>query len=146
MTNIARVKVRYAETDQMGVVYYGNYFIWMEIGRTELLKESGISYKEIEDQGFFLPVSKAYAKYVAPSYYDDDISVHSTLTVMKGARLRIDYKIFRSDENRDNKLVCSGFTEHAFQSSKTGRIVSVPDFFINKARVPINYTDYMTKI
>lgn len=142
MTNISRLKVRYAETDQMGVVYYANYFVWMEIGRTNLLREAGLTYKELEKSGVILPVAKACAKYVASSYYDDDIAVHSTVTVLSGPRIRIDYRIYREDD----KLVCVGYTEHAFMSLETRKVIKCPAELSSKVAIPDNAEDYITKI
>lgn len=141
MTNISRFKVRYAETDQMGIVYYANYFVWMEIGRTNLLRDVGITYKELEKSGVILPVAKAFAKYVASSYYDDDISVHSTVTVLSGPRIRIDYKIYRAEDT----LVCMGYTEHAFMSLETRKVIKCPEELASKVVIPDNVEDFITK-
>jgi acyl-CoA thioester hydrolase len=123
MTNTTSFRVRYAETDQMGVVYYANFFIWMEIGRTNLLRECGVSYRELEEQGIILPVTQAYAKYVSPAHYDDEVSVHTKPAEVRGPRMRIEYEIYRGEQ-----LLCTGFTEHAFLSRETKRIIKVPDF------------------
>lgn len=142
MTNVSRFKVRYAETDQMGVVYYANYFVWMEVGRTNLLRDIGITYKSLEENGTILPVAKAYAKYVAPSHYDDDISVHSTVTKLSGPRIRIDYRIFRNGDI----LVCLGFTEHAFMDLRTRRIVKAPEAVLERIKIPDDVQNYVTTV
>lgn len=142
MTNVSRFKVRYAETDQMGVVYYANYFVWMEIGRTNLLRDTGITYKELESRGVILPVAKAYAKYAASSFYDDEIAVHSTVTNLSGPRIRIDYRIYRND----SELVCTGFTEHAFMSRETRKIIRCPEDLAKKVVVPENAEKYLTRV
>ncbi len=141
MTNKTNIRVRYAETDQMGVVYYANYFIWMEIGRTELLRESGITYKNLEETGVILPVTKAFAKYIAPSFYDDDILIQSAVTKLSGPRIKIDYRLFRNE----NQLICLGFTEHVFISRETRKIVKAPDFLVKNIKIPENAEDYITK-
>lgn len=146
MTNVSRFRVRYAETDQMGVVYYGNYFVWMEIGRTELFRESGLAYSDLEKQGVMMPVSKAFAKYVAPSFYDDTIAVHSTVTRITPSRIRIDYRIFREPAGQDVGLVCAGFTEHAFLSNETRKVIAAPASVADRVRIPANAADLMTHV
>ncbi|MGC8765170.1 MAG: acyl-CoA thioesterase [Brevinematia bacterium] len=130
MEDVSRIRVRYAETDQMGVVYYSNYFIWMEIGRTNLLRNKGLSYKKLEEEGYALPVLKAYAEYLKPAHYDEEIFIHSALTEMKGPKIKIEYRIF----NENNTLLATGYTEHAFISSKTGRVTRPPEAFIRLAK------------
>jgi len=75
--SVSRVRVRYAETDQMAVVYYANYFVWFEVGRTDLLRQSGWSYRELEAEGIGLPVIEAHCEYRQPARYDDELEVHS---------------------------------------------------------------------
>ena len=125
MENVTKFRVRYAETDAMGVVYYGNYFVWMEIGRTSLIRDYGWTYRDMEKAGIGLPVLQAYARYAAPSFYDDEISVHSVITELRGPRIRIDYRIYRME----NEMICEGFTEHAFMSMETRKVVRVPEKF-----------------
>jgi acyl-CoA thioester hydrolase len=146
MTSVSRFRVRYAETDQMGVVYYGNYFVWMEIGRTDLLRELGLPYSEIEKQGVMLPVAKAFAKYVAPSFYDDEISVHSTVTRFTASRIRLDYRIMRDTASEGAQLVCVGYTEHAFISHETRKLIPVPAAIAERVRIPANAEDLMTRV
>ena len=128
MINISQIKVRYAETDQMGVVYYSNYFIWMEVGRTNLLRDYGLTYKNLEESGIMLPVVEAYAKYIAPAYYDDDIYIHSKVTGLTNVKIKIDYEIYRNK----NELVCKGYTVHAFVSVENKKIIKVPKSFQEK--------------
>ena len=123
--DFSKIRVRYAETDQMGVVYYANYFVWMEVGRTNLLRKNGLSYKQLEKDGYALPVLKAYAEYFYPAHYDEEITIHSLLKEMKGPKLKIEYKIL----NAEKKLLASGYTEHAFISSSTGKVVKPPQSF-----------------
>lgn len=141
MTNVSEIRVRYSETDKMGVVYYSNYFVWMEVGRTNLLRDIGLTYKEIEEKGIALPVSKAFAKYIAPAFYDDLITIHSTITSLSSVRIRIDYQIFRED-----RLICTGFTEHAFISMKNRKVMKIPDFFKERVKIPDNFKDYITEM
>ena len=105
----AQVTVRYAETDMMGVVYHGNYLPWFEIGRTTLLKEVGVPYRELEAAGYRLPVLEVTAKYFRPAVYDDVITVVTTLREKPLLRIRLDYEVRRGDE-----LLATGHTVHAF--------------------------------
>lgn len=105
----AQVTVRYAETDMMGVVYHGSYLPWFEIGRTTLLKEVGLPYRKLEEDGFRLPVLEVNAKYFRPAVYDDTLTIVTTLREKPLLRIRLDYEVKRGDE-----LIATGHTVHAF--------------------------------
>jgi acyl-CoA thioester hydrolase len=105
----AQVVVRYAETDMMGVVYHGSYLPWFEIGRTTLLKEMGLPYRQLEAEGYRLPVLEVGAKYFRPALYDDTLTIITTLTDKPLLRIRLDYEVKRDDE-----LLATGYTVHAF--------------------------------
>ena len=105
----AQVVVRYAETDMMGVVYHGSYLPWFEIGRTTLLKEMGLPYRQLEAEGYRLPVLEVGAKYFRPALYDDTITIITTLREKPLLRIRLDYEVKRGEE-----LLATGFTVHAF--------------------------------
>ena len=105
----AQITVRYAETDMMGVVYHGRYLPWFEIGRTTLLKELGLPYRELEAAGYRLPVLEVTAKYFRPAVYDDLITVVTTMREKPLLRIRLDYEVRRGDE-----LLATGHTVHAF--------------------------------
>ena len=132
MTNITKERVRYAETDAMGITHHATYLLWMELGRTALLREAGLPYSKLEKDGIMLPVAKLGVKYLAPTYYDDEISIHSTNTRMTNVKLRIDYKIFRND----TEPVCLGYTEHAIIDSHTRKIVRAPEFLRQAVVIP----------
>ena len=106
----ASIRVRYADTDQMGVVYYSNYFVWFEIGRTEWFRETAWSYLKIETAGIVLPVIEAFCKYHKPARYDEKLTVHTSANLISPARLRFDYKIMR---NSDDVVTAAGHTVHA---------------------------------
>src|SRR5690554_7100244 len=91
------IRVRYSETDQMGYCYYGNYAQYFEVGRVEALRNLGMSYKELEEKGFMLPVSSFSVKYIAPAYYDDLLTITTRIVNLKGVRLYFEYDI-RSEE------------------------------------------------
>jgi len=105
------VRVRYSETDRMGVAYHGHYFVWFEMARTELMRELGCAYRELEDvAGLFFPVIRAGARYLASARYDESLVVRGWLAAVGGARVRFEYDLLRSDEGR---CIAKGFTEHA---------------------------------
>ncbi len=105
----ASITVRYAETDMMGVVYHGSYLPWFEVGRTTLLKELGLSYRQLELDGFRLPVLEVTAKYVRPALYDDELTIVTTMRERPLLRIRLDYEVRRGEE-----LLATGGTVHAF--------------------------------
>ena len=117
------MRVRYAETDQMGVVYYANYFVWFEIGRTDLLRESGWSYRAMEAEGYSLPVVEAHCRYRQPARYDDDLEVRTTGALVSPVRVRFDYDLTRGD---GQALLASGYTVHA-SLNPDGRPRRLPD-------------------
>jgi acyl-CoA thioester hydrolase len=104
------VRVRYAETDRMGVVYYANYLVWFEVGRTAWLRETGWSYREMEIEGVALPVIEAHCVYRQPARYDDEIEIVTRATLMTPVRIRFDYDAVR---RQDGVRVAEGYTIHA---------------------------------
>jgi acyl-CoA thioester hydrolase len=105
-----RVRVRYAETDQMGVVYHANYFVWFEIGRVELLRQRGLNYKQMEaEDGCGIAVVEATARYKAPARYDDELIVETRVVAARGPIVRFGYRILRVE---DGLLLCEGETVH----------------------------------
>ncbi len=111
MGNITTVRVRYKETDQMGVVYYGNYFTWFEVGRNEFFRKLKSSCEELEVGNILLPVIKTGCEYLVPAKFDDEICIDTQLVKLKGVRMELRYKIYRE---KDNTLLAKGFTEHVF--------------------------------
>ncbi|WP_434643574.1 thioesterase family protein [Thermoanaerobacterium thermosaccharolyticum] len=107
----AKIRVRYGETDKMGIVYYANYLNWFEIGRTEFFRSLGMTYKELEDNKIMLPVIEANCKYIWSAEYDDVIIIRTRIDFLKGTRIRFAYDIIREN---DNKLLAQGMTEHPF--------------------------------
>ncbi len=120
------IRVRYAETDQMRGVYNGRYFEYFEVGRADLMRSLGMTYRQFEEAGFFLPLTEAYAKYLRQIQYDDMVEVVATLKEMPKARLRIDYEIYRNEEK-----MTEGFTVHSFIDVKTGKPVRAPKVFLD---------------
>jgi len=105
------LRVRYSETDRMGVVYHAHYLVWFELGRTELMRQLGCDYRALEERrGIYFPVREAGARYLSPARYDDVLEVRTRLDEVGGARVRFDYELIRGD---DGKLLARGFSEHA---------------------------------
>jgi acyl-CoA thioester hydrolase len=121
-TRTTRVRVRYADTDQMGVVYYANYLVWFEIGRTEWLRDAGWNYRDMEETGVALPVIEAHCAYRQPARYDDEIEIRTTATMVTPARIRFDYQAVRAGAET---LVAEGHTVHA-ALGPTGRPCRLP--------------------
>ncbi len=121
-----KLRVRYAETDQMGVAHHASYFVWMEAARTELLREKGMPYRELERRGYLLPVREAHCRYRKSLQYDDVFIIESKLIEIRGASIKIDYAIYR--ESRADDIVADGYSLHAFVNGN-GEVLKVPDFF-----------------
>jgi acyl-CoA thioester hydrolase len=121
---IIDIRVRYAETDKMGVVYHANYFTWFEIGRCELLRAVGRTYREMEAEGIGLPVIEAHCEYKSPARFDDDLQVRTTGRLLSPARVEFSYEITRPC---DNTINATGRTVHAAVDT-TGRPCRLPDY------------------
>lgn len=122
------IQVRYAETDMMGIVYHGSYLPWFEVGRTTLLKECGLPYRDLEQQGYHLPVVELGIKFHRPALYDDTVTVTTTLKDKPLLRIRLDYEVRRGDE-----LLVTGFTMHGF-INRSGEPVRPPAAFTQRMR------------
>lgn len=120
--------VRYAETDQMGYVYYGNYAQYLEMGRVAWLRSLGISYKTMEEKGVMLPVVSMRIDFKKPALYDDLLTVRSTLKKIPSVKIEFDYEIF----NEKNELLVTANTVLAFIDMKTKRPVACPDYVLEK--------------
>ena len=106
-----KIEPRYEETDQMGVIYHGNYFTYFEVARTGLLKQLGYSYKLMEEKGVMLPVIDVACQYKKPILYDDDIVIRTSIDTIKGIRLNFKYEVIRTTTE---ELLALGSTTHAF--------------------------------
>ena len=112
----SRVRVRYAETDQMGVVYHANHFIWFEIGRVELMRQLGFAYRDMErDHGCFIPVVDARCRYKAPARYDDEIIVRTQLRNVRESMIHFSYELVRAG---DGEVLAEGETMHMILDAK----------------------------
>jgi acyl-CoA thioester hydrolase len=130
MSVITEVRVRYAETDQMNVVYYANYLIWFEVGRVELLRKLGFSYRQLEEEhGCILPVIEATCRYRSPARYDDQILIETRPALLRGPVLKFAYRILRkAEEGAEPTLLAEGETVHV-----------VCDSQMNKKPLPAHY-------
>jgi acyl-CoA thioester hydrolase len=116
------VRVRYAETDQMGYVYYGNYAMYYEVGRVESLRQLGLTYKSLEGMGIMMPVLENHSRYKAPARYDEALTIRTTIKEKPGVRITFFYEIY----NDEKKLVNEGETQLVFIDMKTNRPRKAP--------------------
>jgi len=123
-----KVKVRYGETDQMGVVYHGNYAQYFEIGRIEWLSSLGVSYKEMEAQGIMLPVVVLNINYSKPAFYEDVLII--TTSLIKPPEVSIEFKY--ELHNEGGELLTTAYTKLVFVDSKSRSPIRCPDFFLDK--------------
>ena len=122
------VRVRYEETDKMGIVYHANYFTWFEIARIELLDAMGCPYLSLEEDGLYLPVLSCKADFRSPAHFDDRLRVVVKIDDSPLVRIRAGYEVFREEQ-----LLATGETTHAFVSGE-GKVVRPPDTFLAKAK------------
>jgi acyl-CoA thioester hydrolase len=117
------IRVRYSETDMMGVVYHGSYLPWLEVARTDLFRNFGLSYRQFETEGYHLPVLSVSCRYIRPAIYDDEVEIEVTAREKPRLRIKLDYTIRRGDER-----LATATTEHAF-IDQTGRPTRPPAAF-----------------
>ncbi|HEY9125810.1 MAG TPA: thioesterase family protein [Acidobacteriaceae bacterium] len=130
-----QVRVRYAETDQMGIVYYANYLVWFEIGRVELLRALGKAYSDLEkEHSLILPVVDAHCRYRNPARYDDEILIETRPTLLRGSVLKFGYRILRkAAESSEHALLAEGETVHVVCDSQLNR-QSLPEPYAEALR------------
>ena len=126
-SHAVKYRVCYADTDQMGYVYYGNYARLYEIARVETLRSLGVSYKSLEDNGIGLPVAEHYTKFIAPGLYDDELTVICQVDMLPTAKIVFSYRI----KNEDGVLINEGKTTLVFMDLKTKKVIKAPDFIMN---------------
>ena len=132
-----KIRVRYGETDQMGYCYYGNYAQYYEVGRADAMRSLGMSYREMEDRGVFMPIVSMSCRYFRPAHYDDLLTVKTIVKNIPAARMHFYYEIV----NQEGLLINSGETILAFISKKTNRPCPAPDWFLEplKKRLEENH-------
>ena len=125
-----QIRVRYAETDRMGFVYYGNYSTYFEVARVEMLRNLGVSYKELEDSGISLPVLEYRIKYLKPAFYDQILTVSTRIQELPSARIRFEYET----RNESNDLLNIAETTLVFMNSETLKPCAPPSFVLDKMK------------
>lgn len=125
LTGETTIRVRYAETDRMGLLHHANYLVYFEQARTDLLRAQGGNYKDLEDRGFFLVVAKIEIKYRSPAYYDDELRIVTTVMRTTPVRLEHKYEVFRPD----GTLVAEGSSTLACVD-KAGKLQAMPDWLV----------------
>jgi acyl-CoA thioester hydrolase len=126
-----RLRVRYAETDQMGVVYHSNHLIWFEVGRVEMMREMGFSYRDMErEDGRFIAVAEVTCRYRAPAYYDDEILIRTRLKKVRESVVIFSYELVRAE---NKTLVAEGETTHIVTDSKMN-VAALPEKYLTAFR------------
>ncbi len=128
LSHTTTIRVRYADTDKMQFVYNGKYLEYFEVGRTEILRNVGLPYGELEKTGYQLPVMEAGLKYKNPAHYDDELNIEATIKELYTAKVHIEYKITRKE---DNVLIATGFTDHMFMREDTKKPTKPPKIYID---------------
>ena len=123
-----KIRVRYGETDQMSFVYYGVYAQYYEVGRVELLRSLGVTYKKLEEMGFALPVVNLNINYKKPAYYDDELTIRTTIKKLPSAKITFYYEML----NANNELLNIGEVVLVFVNKETGKPCFAPEMVINK--------------
>lgn len=126
--NTTRLRTRYAETDQMGVVYYGNYPQYFEVGRVETLRQLGVTYRNMEEDGIMLPVLKLEIKYLKSAVYDDELIIKTFLRELPSTRITFHHEIYNSSE----ELLTIGLVQLVFVNAETRRPMRCPQYVIDK--------------
>lgn len=128
ISHTTEIRVRYGETDKMGVVYYGAYSLYLEVARTELMREHGISYKSLEENGIQLPVFHLECNYLKPAFYDDIIKVNTFIKELKGSKITFEYELL----DINNQLINKSTTTLIFINSETGKPCRPPEIIYKK--------------
>ncbi len=124
------VRVRYGETDRMGYVHHASYLLYFEVGRTEMLRSQGMTYKDMEDSGTLMPLRDAQIEYMQPALYDEELTITTTVREVPGVRMKFFYGIL----NSNGELVCKGTTTLVFVDAKTRQPTRPPEFFLEKIK------------
>ena len=127
LDHTTEIRVRYADTDQMHFVHHEKYVEYFEVARTEMLRDIGLTYHAIEENGFMLPLVEVNVKYKNPAFYDDLLFVRAFVEEIPVLKVKINYSVFRTDQQI---LIAEGFSEHVFMNKETKKAVRPPGFFI----------------
>lgn len=135
--NETRLRVRYAETDKMGVVYHSNHFVWFEVGRVELLRQFGFSYRDMEDKdGRFIAVVEAKCRYRAPVRYDEEVLIRTTLSNVRDSVIHFAYELIRAS---DSSLIAEGETTHIV-TDENMKVAVLPEKYLKAFRAALGKT------
>jgi acyl-CoA thioester hydrolase len=129
-TSETKIRVRYGETDQMGYVYYGNYPLYYEVARTDMIRKLGWPYKKLEESGIMLPVLSLNVKYIRPAYYDDELTIKTVVKKIPAARIEFEYEVY----NENNELINKGDTTLVFVDMNTMKPTGAPEAFLEDIR------------
>jgi len=129
------LRVRYAETDQMQYAYYGNYLEYFEVGRAEMMRERGLTYKQIEENGYHMPVAEAFVKYKSPAFYDELLEIETKVELLPKLRVHIDHQIKSAERD---VLIAEGYVELVFIIKETKKITRPPKFFVDAIKIHFN--------
>ncbi len=127
-SSTTQLRVRYAETDQMGFAYYGNYPQYYEVGRADAMRQLGMSYKDMEEKGVVMPIVDMKIKYIRPARYDDLLTIKTIVPELPASRMHFDYEIY----NDNGVLLNKGYTVLAFLKKENGRPCAAPSWFLDK--------------
>lgn len=127
-THEIKLRVRYGETDQMGYMYYGNYAELYEVGRVEMLRSLGFTYRGLEESGIILPVMELHCRYIKPARYDDELTIRTILKAFPGARITFEYELF----NESRELINKGSTTLVFMNRESHKPCKPPRTFMKK--------------
>ncbi len=122
------IRVRYADTDQMKYAYNGKYFEYFEVGRTEMMRDLNLTYKKIEENGYFMPVIETQIKFLNPAFYDEQLIIETRVEKLPLVKVHIDHKIVSKDRN---VIIAEGYLELAFLDAKTRRPTRAPKIFVD---------------
>lgn len=125
-----QVRVRYAETDQMAYVYYGNYAMYFEVARVEALRSTGFSYKQMEEDGIIMPVLELYSQFIKPGKYDELLTIKTTIPEIPGIRIKFEYEVY----NQAEELITKGWTTLTFLKKESHRPCRPPQYLLDLLR------------
>jgi acyl-CoA thioester hydrolase len=129
------LRVRYAETDQMQYAYYGNYLEYFEVGRAEMMRERGLTYKQIEENGYHMPVAEAFVKYKNPAFYDELLEIETKVELLPKLKVHIDHQLKSAERD---VLIAEGYVELVFILKETKKITRPPKFFVDAIKIHFN--------
>lgn len=129
-----QLRVRYGETDQMGFAYYGNYALYFEVSRAEAMRKLGMTYREMEERGVYMPIATMTVKYMRPARYDDLLTIRTIIKEVPTSRMIFDYEVY----NEQGTLLCQGNTVLAFVKYSNHRPCPAPDWFMEKMLPAMN--------